>query len=466
MARSIVRTVASTTLLTRLLDMPELPAEVQALPAADFAALVRRIGVDDAGELLALATTEQLVAAFDEDLFANERPGERERFDASGFAVWIEVLLEAGEARAAARLAELSEDFVAHGLSKLVMVFEESALREALDDEDDDAALRADKALESALSEELDGYVLVAREPEGWDAVLALVLALDRDHRAFLERVLDRLVRVSSSALEDLDELATALDEGASLAEDAEAEREARRAKQGYVEPRMAKSFLALARGVADGSEERDALTRAYFRELDRSAAPRPARAGESRLAAVAQAVRDSVEPGDQPALDARDGREASGLVAPMRKLAEERTELFEARTEELAFLTNVLVAGAEGQGGRMRPLEAAMAVMATVELGARLAMDERWRGGAATTSRVGSTESQGSGLAQVVVPAEVVELAAVLVEQPADRLFRRASAELVRRDASHPGFVRNAQELAKAAKELGLERSRPSSAR
>jgi hypothetical protein len=456
MARTIVRNVASSTLLTRLFELPELAAEVQALPAADFAALVRRIGIEDAGELLALATSEQLVTAFDEDLFTNDRPGERERFDASGLSVWLEVLLEAGDARAAARVAELSEDFVAHALSTMVLVFEESALREALGDEDDDDALRADKALESALSEELDGYVIVARRPDGWDAVLALVLGLDRDHRPYLERVLDRLVRVSSGRLDDLDELATVLDEGASLAEDAEAEREDRRAKQGYVEPRMAKSFLALARDPGANGEERDAVTRAYLRELERSV-PRAAPTGDSRLAALVQAVRDSVEPGDVPPLEARDGRAASGLVAPMRKLAASNPQAFDARTEELAFLTNVLVAAAEGREGRMRPLESAMAVMATVELGARLVLEELWRRGAVTTSHADSAEAQGSGLAQVVEPAEVTELAAVLAEQTAERLFRRACAELVRRDGSHPGFVRNAEELTGAVKALGL---------
>lgn len=451
MPRTIVRQVASSTLLGRLFDRPELPREVQALPPADFAALVRRIGIDDAGELLALASTEQLVAAFDEDLFTNDRPGERERFDAHGFAVWLEVLLEAGEARAASRVAELSEDFVAHALSSLVRVFEEGALRAALDDEDDDDATRVDKALESALTEELDGYVLVAREPEGWDAVLALVLALDRDHRALLERVLDRLVRVSSAELEDLDELATALDEGASLAEDAEAEREARRAKQGYVEPRMAKSFLALARSAPEREGERDAVTRAYFRELER-AAPRPVPAGAAGLAALAQAVRDSVEPGELSPIEERDGHAASGLVAPMRTLAAENGEAFEERTEELAFLTNVLVAGARGREGRMRPLEAAMAVMATVELGARLALVGASRTGGPVAERRGASAA---GLAQ----ADAVSgaLAAVLAAEPADRLFRRASAALVGQDPSHAGYLRNAEELAQAAAALGV---------
>ena len=34
------------------------------------------IGIEDAGEIVALATTEQIVTAFDEDLFVNARPGD------------------------------------------------------------------------------------------------------------------------------------------------------------------------------------------------------------------------------------------------------------------------------------------------------------------------------------------------------------------------------------------------------
>lgn len=68
--RPLVRTRA---LLTRLIEMPDLAATIQALPAERFAALVRELGVEDAGELVALATTEQLVQAFDEDPFS-QRP--------------------------------------------------------------------------------------------------------------------------------------------------------------------------------------------------------------------------------------------------------------------------------------------------------------------------------------------------------------------------------------------------------
>src|SRR5690606_15569700 len=224
-------------------------------------------------------TTEQLVQAFDEDLFVADHAGERESLDVDRFVQWLEVLLEAGDEVAAERFSELDEDFIAHALSTLVLVLDEDALRQTLDDSDEDDAEQADKALESALSEDLDGYLLVAKQPAGWDAALALVLALDRNHRALLVRLLDRLSHLDSHFLDDLEQLSTLLSEGESLAEDVEAAREQRRSEQGYVEPRAARAFLTLARRPLEQSPpltsnfaKRDPLTKAYFREVSSSA--------------------------------------------------------------------------------------------------------------------------------------------------------------------------------------------------
>ncbi|MEO8903549.1 MAG: DUF6178 family protein [Polyangiaceae bacterium] len=269
-------------LLNSLIELPTLASTVQALPAPTFAALVRKVGLEDAGELVALATTAQLVQAFDEDLFVSDRAGERESLDVARFVVWLEVLLEAGDEVVANRVAELEEDFVAHALGGVLLVLDHDALRDVLDDGDEDGARQVDKALESALTEDIDGYILVAKQHDGWDAVLALVLALDRNHRALLVRLLDRLARIGSAYLDDLEELSTVLSEGESLAEDAEAAREDRRSKQGYVEARSARAFLSLARKPAGDERptDRDPLTRAYFREVERgrpSAIPGPA---------------------------------------------------------------------------------------------------------------------------------------------------------------------------------------------
>ena len=193
-----------------------------------FAALVREIGLEDAGELVAMATTEQLVTAFDEDLFVSQRPGERETFDPDRFVTWLEVLLEAGDRAAADRVAELSPDFVVRALSSPLLVLDHDALAARMSEAGRQGA-RAEKAIESSLSEEIDGYLLIARRPDGWDAVLALILALDERHRGLLERLLDRCAYLCRGYVDDLSALHEVLSAEESLAEDVEAEREERR---------------------------------------------------------------------------------------------------------------------------------------------------------------------------------------------------------------------------------------------
>jgi hypothetical protein len=363
----LIRSGGATTrsLLHHLIERPDLARTIQAMPAQAFAAVVREVGIEDAGEIVALATTEQLVHAFDEDLFVNDRAGERETFDAGRFVVWLEVLLEAGHRVLADRVAELDEDFVAHALSALVLVLDEDALRERLDTGDEDAAGHVDKALESALTLDLDGYILVAKDHAGWDAAVALLLALDRNHRALLVRLLQRLARVSSHHLDDLDELSTVLTEGESLADDAEAAREDRRSKQGYVEPRAARAFLALARKPFDRDAERDPLTRAYFRELDPS---RPtARSGAERAPALR-----ALPPTDDPALVAP-STTISAFMAALRELGDIDPAAFAERMEELVYLANVIAAGHERDGARTSRRAAADAALATVCYGALL---------------------------------------------------------------------------------------------
>ncbi len=428
------------TLLSRVIDSPELVRAVRALPVQAFSELVRQVGVEDAGELVALATVEQLLAAFDEDLFANSEPGEREVFDPRRFLTWLEVLLEAGEAQAAERMAALSEDFVVHAFSSAVLVLDCHALSARMQ-EDDPYADVADKLLESALSEEIDGYLLVARVEDGWDALLTLVLALDRDHRAFLTRVLDRCAALASEYIDDLEALSELLSSADSLAEDVEAEREERRSRLGFVEPRAARSFLSLARmplSAGAAADARDIVTKAHLRQLAPSgagpSAPPDADDGlrhaleSARVAPPLAISSDSALQGDPT------DYLAGPIAAALRDLGAERPDLFAARMEELAYLANVLLAGAAVGGRRLRPVEAAEAAVATVALGAEIEALSR-RGDSAPAS----------------TPAAAVdELRAALEECPADLLFRRASSTLVGREpaAESVGFVRSRREL------------------
>jgi hypothetical protein len=375
--------VTSRNLLARVLDAPELARQVAGLDPTTLSRLIDRVGLEDAGEIVALASTSQLLGLFDEDLWSNERPGDEEYFDAARFVTWLEVLLEAGEAFAAEHIAELSLDFVTLAFSRLMLVLNVDGLFEEFDGGGDEVD-RVEKALSNCLSEELDEFQLVARHADGWDALLALVLALDQEHRPFLRQVLERCCDLSSSYIEDNGGLYDVLRDPEMLESDAGAEREDRRAAQGYVAPSQAKSFLALCRTEAGEPRERDAVTRAYFRELAPSDTKRSWRSGSrdprdtateriERLLAAAELHEHTPRTlGLRPQAAAV---ERPLLTRALEALQSESPELGAARREELSYLANVLIAGSSLDGRRFRAVEALEAAIAVTNLGLELSV-------------------------------------------------------------------------------------------
>ncbi|MGE0868186.1 MAG: DUF6178 family protein, partial [Kofleriaceae bacterium] len=91
------RSPSSHQLLTRMLESHELVTAIRHVPGRVLARVIDHIGLEDASELIALATTDQLEQVFDEDLWRSSRPGRDEQFDAARFVLWLEVMLEAGE---------------------------------------------------------------------------------------------------------------------------------------------------------------------------------------------------------------------------------------------------------------------------------------------------------------------------------------------------------------------------------
>jgi hypothetical protein len=427
-----------TTLLARLINEPDLLLQVRALPIPVFAAAIRQIGVEDAGELVALATTEQLVAAFDEALFANDVPGERERFSVARFVTWLEVILDAGEEAAANRITELSEDFVVHALSSIMLVFDVDAIAERLRS-DDPSAEAADSALENTYVEQIDSYLLVSRVESGWDAAFALVVALDRMHRDVLVEILDRCVAVSSGYMDDLNALSEVLSSSESLAEDVEGDRQERRARLGYVDPLDARSFLAHARLATDeqSDEERDAVTRAYIAEQPATAPLTIDRGGSTELReqlaiACADADMSPLFSGESTGgAGDIEGEEPLSIVAALQSLANDAPARFDERMRELAYLANLLLSGATIDGRRLRPADATDAALQTVALGATLVARERVAG-------------------PDLAAAGADDLRAVLERRGADQLFRKASRFLAAQALcpENEAFVRSTQQL------------------
>lgn len=406
-------------LLARILEEPNLPTMVQRLPPSALAGLIDRIGLEDAGEIVALATTEQLAHVFDTDLWKNERPGEEEHFDPERFLVWLYVLLEAGESFAANRIAEMPEDLVTLAFHRQLLVLDIDVLAKEVRSDDFEPH---DDMLTGRLHEELDDYQLVAREEEGWDTIITLILALEQEQPEFLKRVLHRCASLTDEFIEDNGGLYEVLSSEEMLAGDVAAEREDRRSEMGYVAPPAAAAFLKSARMESKPSE-RDPATRAYFRNLSReepaskTKTPAPsAQASSSEQSTLLPLLKEAgiidepknpllLQAGPEQSAPEQDEKLPPLFIQTMHSMGESNPDLFAERHEELAYLANVLVAGASFQNRRLRPVEALHGAISTCNIGLEVALAQAPR-------------SQQKG--------ELSKRAlAVLQKMPADMLFR-----------------------------------------
>ncbi|XXX72062.1 DUF6178 family protein [Sorangium sp. So ce134] len=392
MTTTLARSNRPRHLVAKLLEQPDLVRLVQGLEAPVLTRLIRHIGLEDAGEIVALATTEQLKGIFDEDLWRSERPGKDETFDADRFALWLEVMLEAGEAFAARKVAELDEDLVTLALCKHVLVIDIDGLSVQMsssDRSDDDDLV--EKALESCLYQELEEFRVIARDPRSWDAILQVLVELDREHHALLRALLERCCAISTEVIEESGGLYDVLTSEEMLESDVAAEREDRREQEGFVAPSAAASFLDLARvtPLEEILESRayDAVTRAHFRAAAAKARPpaaatrRPVPGGEQGAPAAEdlQSFLEVLREADvlPPAAEARlltagAGRAGEDLAftSAIREVMARDAELYGKRLMELSYLVNVLISGCSHDGRAFRPFEAVEAVLCTCNLG------------------------------------------------------------------------------------------------
>jgi hypothetical protein len=377
---------SSRQLLQRILDESSLVAQVRALPSTALAKLIDHIGLEDAGEIVQLATAEQLQRVFDEDLWKSREPGEDETFDAKRFVVWLEILLEAGDKATALRLAELPRDVVTLAFHRLVIVVDVDQLHEDVAEGlHEDGGAQIDRALEGALNHEIGSYMIIARGHDGWDAIISALVALDEEDHDACTRILDRCVAMSSREAEQEGGLVETILNAAEemLEADVAGDRADRRASEGFVAPSDAKAFLRLARETAIDEivkdDARDPVTRAYFREVDRSSAAPSVEASSTPLFGLLKSAgvlhaEEKPRPKSPKKLPASSSSSSSsspaGLGHALTNLAMQDPAAHAERMEELAFLVNVLLAGTTFQGRPFRPGEAAEAVVEAVDLG------------------------------------------------------------------------------------------------
>ena len=175
--------------------------------------------------------------------------------------------MDVGPAMAAARLAKMDVALIVAGLSPGVRVFDPAVFSPEAEPSGADVVSSAGRA--RGLHADIGGYVVVARHPEAWDAVVEVLLALEEHHADMFHRVM-RGCRSLSDSGRETDGLDHLLSEAAQARCDLSLSREQRRDRLGFLSPQQARAFLDSARHLPHMVEptQDDVLFAAYRRSL------------------------------------------------------------------------------------------------------------------------------------------------------------------------------------------------------
>jgi hypothetical protein len=339
--------------------------------------VIQTCGLEDCAEFLALATPGQLARLLDLDIWRVRTPGTDEQFDADRFGTWIAVLMQSGAAVAAEKLAGLDIELVIAGFARHAAVFDHAAVSSfaTLDGEDVPG-----RELNRGPVSEIGGYAIEARRTSAtWEAMVDLLAFLDAEHHGYFHRLMRGCVRWSNGSRE-----ADGCDD---LLEDDEQEmfdlacgREERRERQGYVTPAQARAFLRGGQDLQLGADRppRSPIARAYLRAIEPTLTT-----GTEAPREADQAVPEAGTNAPPPLEPFVEILREAGVLAPQpRALPEADRQTFHlalirahiashpASAEELAYLTNAVMAGCSIQGRSFTAQEAADAAAAICNLG------------------------------------------------------------------------------------------------
>jgi hypothetical protein len=250
-------------LLDRLLDTPRLAQVVPRLSPEILHHVIQRCGLEDCGELVALATPGQLSRVFDLDLWRPARAGLDEELDADRFGIWLEILMESGASVAAQKLAGMDIELVVTALAQHVLVFDQAAVAPSAVDGHE---MPEHHRFSDRAACEIGSYLIEAKRNGAWDVIVDLLLLLDAELPDYFHRLMRACRNLSNSGYE-IDGLDDLLSEDEQDMFDLAVDREQRRERQGYVTPAQARAFLHAAREL----------------QLANSAAPPPSPAPSNR---------------------------------------------------------------------------------------------------------------------------------------------------------------------------------------
>jgi len=334
-------------------------------------------GLEDCVDLVAQATPAQLAHVFDLDLWRPARPGLDEQFDAARFGRWIEVLVEAGAEIAAAKVAAMPLPQIVAGLAHHVRVFDHSAV--ASYETTDGDTWDYSRPVRDRVGCEIGGFHIAALREDSWDAIVAVLVALDTDHpEAFLR--LMRAVRSRSHSRREADGFHSLLQNRDQMMFDVSEERERRRAERGFASPADARAFLQMSRNVRADSVVPNPIARAYSRGIERSGPPEggpsqddsePSQDEAVEIAALLTEAGVTPMQAPRALLESGEAEESSTRIQRCMRVVFERDPVaYSERNFELAYLANILISGCSIQARPFTQKEAADGAVAICNLG------------------------------------------------------------------------------------------------
>jgi hypothetical protein len=226
---------------------------------------------------------------------------------------------------------------------------------------------------------EVGGYLVCATRSDAWDAIVALLLALDADHPDCFHTVMRGCRRLSNS-MPEVDGLDDLLMEPEQLLHEVALDREQRRSQQGYSTPADARAFLQMARQRRD--TQTNPVAAAYFRAADDAAGsaghdasgPSTDESVPAALDAIVGLLSEAGLVPQRPRALLEGRRPEQSRLTRIRPLMEYVHEMDETahltRSRELAFLANVLIAGCSVQSRPFTAQEASDAAVGICNLG------------------------------------------------------------------------------------------------
>jgi hypothetical protein len=373
-------------LLARILETPQLAQVVPRLQPEVLHRVIETCGLEDCGDLVALATPGQLERVFDLDLWRPPQPGLDEEFDADRFAVWLAVLMESGEAAAAEKLASMEAQLVISAFAAHLRVFDLATVSYmSLDGEE----VCQRRSTGDQLECDIGGYLVVARRTTAWDTIISTLIALEAEQPAYFHRVMAGCRRLSDAGAE-IDGLDDLLRDREQDLFDLTVDRDQRREKQGYMTPPQARAFLQMAREIATGpgtTPPVSAIAQAYFWSIEPPSAVDEGANQESDMlssdsehtstaheaGAIVDLLREAgcLPQAPRALLEApHSAARLARIQTLMQFAAEHNDSAYSTRTGELAYLANTIVAGCSIQARPFTAQEASDAAVAICNLG------------------------------------------------------------------------------------------------